>query len=85
MEINKIKNDIRSYIIDTILVGYDDGFEDDTSFEDDGVFDSVGIFELIQYIENTFNIKVLDDEIIPENFDSLNKVSLFVSRKFNGN
>jgi acyl carrier protein len=81
MHESEIKKDIRAFILETFLCGYDEGFEDDSSFQDDGIIDSTGVFELIDYVENTFQLKIDDNEIIPQNLDSLTKISAFVSTK----
>lgn len=54
---------------------------DNTSFLDEGIIDSTGVIELIAYIENSFDVRVEDDEIIPDNLDSFNQLVEFVSRK----
>lgn len=51
------------------------------SFLENGIIDSTGILELIEYIENEFEIDVEDDEIVPQNFDCLDCLVRYVSRK----
>ena len=58
-------------------------FDDNTSFLDDGIVDSTGIIELVNFMEETYEISIEDEELIPENFDSINKVVSFVERKMN--
>lgn len=72
---------IRSFIIENFLFGNDDGLTDDASFLDEGIIDSTGVLELVTYLEEQFHIKVMDDELVPENFDSINKVANFIERK----
>ncbi len=48
-----------------------------------GVIDSTGILELISFLETTFNIKFDDDELVAENFDSIERITAFLSRKLN--
>jgi acyl carrier protein len=57
---------------------------DDTSFLDEGIIDSTGVMELVAFLEANFNVKVEDEEIIPDNFDSINKLTNFVKQKSNG-
>ncbi len=83
METNEIRDSVRSYIIDQLLFGYDEGFADDASFEDNGIIDSTGIFELIDHIEGAYGIKITDEEVLPENFDSLQQVTHFILSKLN--
>lgn len=76
-----VKNKIRTFIIDNYLFGDDSGLEESTSFLDEGIVDSTGILELIEYISEEFDITVEDDELVPENLDSINNVSAFIGRK----
>ena len=59
----------------------EENFCDDDSFMDKGILDSTGILELIDFIENEFDIKVENDEIIPDNLDSLKKLTNYVIGK----
>jgi acyl carrier protein len=52
--------------------------KDHTSLLDESVLDSTGVIELVAYIETTFGINVKDEDIIPENFDSVNKLLNYV-------
>jgi len=80
----EIKNEIREYIVENFLFGDTDTvFADDDSFMENGLLDSTGILELIMFLENTFNIKVDDEEIIPENLDSLDRLESFINTKKN--
>ena len=56
----------------------------DTSFLSAGVIDSTGVLELIAFLEQTYRIKVRDEEMIPENLDSLNNIERFVRGKLTG-
>jgi acyl carrier protein len=72
---------IRSFIIENFLFGNDDGLQDDTSFLENGIIDSTGILELITYLEEEFSIKVNDEELIPENLDSISNVVAYLKTK----
>jgi len=75
---------IRGYVIENFLFGDDSGLEADTSFLESGIVDSTGILELIQFIEETYDIRVEDEELVPENLDSLINVVQFLERKLDG-
>lgn len=45
------------------------------------VIDSMGILKLVVFLEKTHNIKMMDEDIVPENFQSLNRISRFVEQK----
>ena len=73
---------IQSYIAENFLFS-DNGFnlDNDASFLDEGVVDSTGTLELVTFVEETFNVTVEDDEIVPENFDSVNNLVAYIQRK----
>jgi len=74
--------DIRGFIIDNFLFGQaDDTLRDDDSFLATGIIDSTGVLELVSFIEKRYGISIANDELIPDNLDSVNKVSSFVGRK----
>ena len=72
---------IREYIIDNFLFGEGSGLTDDTSFLTEGIIDSTGMLELIMFLEESFNISVEDDELVPENLDSLQNIARFLDQK----
>jgi acyl carrier protein len=57
--------------------------KDDASFIKGGFIDSTGIMEIVLFIEDTFNIKVAEEEVTPENLDSINALVAFVEKKVN--
>jgi acyl carrier protein len=74
---------IRSYIVENFLFGDDSGLEDDTSFLEEGILDSTAALELVGFIEEKFLITVEDEEVIPDNLDSINNVVNFLKKKLN--
>lgn len=77
-----IKTKLKMFIKDNFLLGYDSfSFGDDDSFLERGVIDSTGVLELVNYIEETFGISVEDEELVPDNLDSLNRLTGYVERK----
>ncbi len=72
---------LKTFIVDNFLFGQADSLGNDTGFFEKGIIDSTGIVELVSFVEETFNIVVEDEELIPENFSSINKVSEFIKRK----
>ena len=53
----------------------------DDSLLDSGLVDSTGIFELVSFLEDTFGVKVEDEEIVPEHFETSAMVAGFIDRK----
>jgi len=80
----QVKSDIRNYIVEYFLYGQDNGLGEDTSFLEKGLIDSTGILELVSFIEEKYGISVEDEELIPDNFDSINKLSAFIAKKMSG-
>ncbi|MEI8139861.1 MAG: acyl carrier protein [bacterium] len=74
-------NEIRKFVVQTFLFGEVDSLQDDTSFMGGGIIDSTGILELISFLEKTYNVKIQPEEMIPANFDSVNKVAGYLARK----
>jgi acyl carrier protein len=78
---NKLKDKIRQFIVEDFLFGDDNGLKDDTSFLDEGIIDSTGILELVSFLEEEFSISVEDEELIPENLDSIMNVVAYLEKK----
>ena len=77
-----MKDQIRTYIMDNILLGSaDKSIADDDSFFGKGIIDSTGILELVAFLEDEFEIEVKDEELIPDNFDSIEKLAAYTQRK----
>lgn len=78
----EIKNKLRSYILENFLFTDDDSeLNDEDSFLEKGIIDSTGIMEVIDYLNEEFSVVVSDDEMVPENLDSVNRIVAFVDRK----
>ncbi|NTU74628.1 MAG: acyl carrier protein [Anaerolineaceae bacterium] len=77
-----IVHTLHEYIAQNLLFS-EDGFhyDDDASFLGEGIIDSVGVMEMVTFIGQEFGISVLDREIIPENFDSVNKLTQYIRSK----
>lgn len=72
---------VRDFVVENFLFGDGDALKADTSFMEEGIIDSTGILELVFFLEETFGIKVDDAELVPENFDSLGRISKYVETK----
>jgi acyl carrier protein len=76
--------ELRKFITDNFLFGDESerfAFSDDDSFQDRGIVDSTGILELICHLQEKYAIAIADEELVPENLDSLSRVARFVQRK----
>ena len=77
---DKTKEKIRAFMIENFLFGEDTDLKDDTSFLEEGIIDSTGVLELIEYLEEEFNIQIDDEDLIPENLDSLSNLEQFIGK-----
>jgi acyl carrier protein len=78
----EVKAEIRNFIIENFYYGQDDEkLGDDVSFLENGIIDSTGVLELVSFVQEKHDIHVSDDELVPDNFDSLNKLEAFITRK----
>jgi acyl carrier protein len=76
----EIKDKIRQYIIDETYASPDQ-VKDDSKIFEEGLFDSMGFILLISFIEENFSIKAKDSELLESNFESLNAMADYVTRK----
>ena len=73
---------LRKHILETYLFTTDDSaLANDDSFLDKGVMDSTRILELVMYLEEEFDLAIADEELLPENLDSINNLVNFVAHK----
>jgi acyl carrier protein len=77
-----LKAAVRQYLRDNVvLAGGLDDLTDEASFLERNLLDSTGVLELVAFIEDRFGFKVGDDEIVPDNLDSIALVAAYVQRK----
>jgi acyl carrier protein len=75
-----LSEQIRTFIIENFLFGDASvQFDDDASLIEADLVDSTGILELVSHVEVTYGFPVQDSEIVPGNFDSINRIAAFVS------
>ena len=78
----QILQEIREFVVTNFLFGQeDDRLNDDTSFMESGIIDSTGVLELVQFVEQQYEIQIEDEELIPENLDTLSNLVKFISNK----
>ena len=80
-----LEDRIRQHIVDNFLyTGDGSSLGYDQSLLESGIVDSTGVLELVFFVEETFGIKVKDDELVPRNFDSIAKLAAYVRAKTAG-
>ncbi|MEM1433796.1 MAG: acyl carrier protein [Pseudomonadota bacterium] len=77
-----MRSKLRSFILDNYLFTDDESaLDDQASFLEEGTLDSTGILELVMFLEESFGIGIADDEMVPENLDSIAAALAFAQRK----
>jgi len=76
-----IEESVRQLMIERAWLEQQDSVSDTDSLVDHGVIDSLTMMELIGFLERTYGIQVTDDELIPENFETLSAIAGFVGQK----
>lgn len=78
----EIREEIREFILDNFMMGMKgDKLNDSDSLLDKGIIDSTGILELVGFLEGNYQIKVEDEELIPENLDSVDNLINYLEIK----
>lgn len=73
----------KQFIVDNFLFGDSNKLANDTPLFEKGIVDSTGVLELVAFIEDNFNVRITDKELIQENFSSLNAIEKFLQSKNN--
>lgn len=76
-----IMNVLRNFLLELNYIQHDQEIDEKDSLLEKGLIDSVGMVELVAFLEETYGIKVDEDDLMPENFDSLESIESFVRKK----
>ena len=77
-----MQQQIRRFILTSFLFTEDESqLGNDDSLLERGIMDSTGVLELVAFLESEFGVKVSDEELVPENLDSVTQIAAFVGRK----
>ena len=78
----ELEQEVRGFIVENFLFGQvDNGLQDSDSLLERGIIDSTGVLEIVSFLEENYEIQVEDEELIPENLDSINNVIEYISKK----
>jgi acyl carrier protein len=81
---SEIENKIRQFLVENFVLSEQvDELGFDESFLDNGVVDSTGILELVFFAEDQFGIQIDTSEVLPENFDTVNRLAAYIRHKQN--
>jgi acyl carrier protein len=75
------RSKLRTYIVDNFLLGNADDFDDSVELMEAGILDSTAAMDLVTFIEETFAVTVDDQEIVPQNLNSIDNICRFLVRK----
>lgn len=75
---------VKEFVVENFLFGEESRIGDDTSFLESGIIDSTGLLDLVGFLEERFGIRVEDEELVPDNMDSLRSISTYLAKKLNG-
>jgi len=81
MTVHDPKALITEHLVENFIFDRNRVLDPDASLMEEGILDSVGVFELITWLEKTFSITVGDQDLTPENLDSVNRLTGFVTAK----
>ena len=76
-----IAEKVRSFITSNFYVADPNKLGEETSLLDSGVIDSTGVLEVIAFIEGEFGVEVADEEMRPDNLDSIGRIARFIALK----
>ena len=76
-----IRKKLREFIKNNCLLGNDSNLTDDDSFMGKGIVDSTGILEVVSFVEENFGFKLPDEDLMPENLDSINNLVKYVTAR----
>ena len=78
----QIRQELRRFVTTNFLLGEEgDGLGDDSSFLEQGIVDSTGVLELVSFLERRYAITLEDEELVPDNLDSIDNLMAFLERK----
>jgi acyl carrier protein len=78
-----IEQEVRKFIEGNFILDGNDPLQDEDSLLEKGIIDSTGVLELVAFLEETYHFKIEDEELIPENLDSIKNISQFIRNKIN--
>ncbi|OGO23642.1 MAG: hypothetical protein A2144_01415 [Chloroflexi bacterium RBG_16_50_9] len=77
-----LEKDLKKFIVTRLMRGKDSQvLTDDVSLFETGIIDSLGLLEMVSFLEERFKVRVEDEELIPENFETVSKLINFVESK----
>jgi acyl carrier protein len=85
MQVNAVSEQIKSFIVQHFPLARSRQLRHDDPLLENGILDSLGVLELVTYLEEEFNISLSDEELVPENFQTIACLTAFVQKKGKAN
>jgi len=74
-------DEIRSFVIETFLFGNPERLTDTTPLLESHIVDSTGILEIVMFLEDRYGIRIEDNELTPDNLNSIEKIASMLKKK----
>lgn len=81
MTMQSIEERVQAFLLEKFPLARKAGLDKNTPLLEKGILDSLGILDVVSFLENEFSLTINDDELLPENFQSLQSLSSFVLNK----
>jgi len=85
MSVNTVSEQIKGFIMSHFALTRSRNLGNDDLLLKNGILDSLGVLEMVTYLEQEFNIRVTDEELVPENFQTIECITAFIQKKSNAN
>jgi acyl carrier protein len=72
---------IRSFISQAFPLARRRKLTDDDNLLTSGVIDSLGVLEIVTMLQQEYSLEINDDELTPENFESVRSIAQFVNQR----
>jgi acyl carrier protein len=78
---NHLSTQIRKFILAKFPLARKQQIKDSDPLLESGVLDSLGVLDLVSFVEQEFSVQVADEELVPENFQTIDRIAAFVESK----
>jgi acyl carrier protein len=76
-----IETEIRTFLSENFPLSTGVIVDSEQSLVESGVIDSLGVLELVEFVEEKYDFRIPEDELLPENLDSIVNITRFIANK----
>jgi acyl carrier protein len=80
---NHLHTQIREFILEKFPLARKQQIKDSDALLESGILDSLGVLDVVNFVEREFSVGIADDELVPENFQTIDRIAAFIERKSN--